>query len=163
MVVYREISTLTSFKRPRNSFRRSLSLYGDETSSSRPAYRGKNHFSIRLLPFLSSPFLVLAIPNHPAKFESASFRDDDRFILADDPRIRISAGKKVFESRSRHVELIVVRAGINRFHLLFDYYGGLKFAEGVASSRRCQRVFHASAVSRLLFRLQLSTIFCRAF
>lgn len=125
-----------------------------------PRIAAKITFPSGCCHFFHPPFLIPAIPNHPAKFESASFRDDDRFILADDPRIRISAGKKVFESRSRHVELIVVRAGINRFHLLFDYYGGLKFAEGVANSKRCQRVFHASAVSRLLFRLQLSTIFC---
>lgn len=128
-----------------------------------PRIAAKITFSSGCCHFFHPPFLILAIPNHPAKFESASFRDDDRFILADDPRFRISAGEKVFESLSRHVELIVVRAGINRFHLLFDYYGGLKFAEGVANSNSCQRMFHAFAVSRLLFKLQLSIIFRRTF
>lgn len=133
VVVYREISTLTSFRRPRNSFRRSPSAVHWRGARRNLAYRGKNHFLSffffsppspslfhRLLPFLSpSPY-----SQSSSLLESASFRDDDRFILADDRRIWISAGKKVFESRSRHVELIVVRAGINRFRLLSDDQGG---------------------------------------
>lgn len=71
VVVYREISTLTSFRRPRNSFRRSPSAVHWRGARRNLAYRGKNHFLFFSLSFLPPslshrllPFLSPHIPNH---------------------------------------------------------------------------------------------------
>lgn len=71
VVVYREISTLTSFRRPRNSFRRSPSAVHWREARRNLAYRGKNHFLFFSLSFLPPslshrllPFLSPHIPNH---------------------------------------------------------------------------------------------------